>query len=80
MTNEELDKLLMKKLSPISTKRRRAASAMEKVQAAKDTLFVIGLKVVDGFRLVVSMMANPAQNNQGKKPNLIAEMQMIEHV
>ena len=39
----------------------------------------IGLKVVDGFKQVVSTMVNHVRNNQDRKQNHIVAMQMIVH-
>ena len=50
---------------------------MAKVQAVRVTHFVIGLKVADGYRLAASTMVSHVQNNQDKKPSLIAGTLMI---
>ena len=50
---------------------------MVKEPVAKAILFVTGLKVVAGFRLVESMTVSHVLNSRDKKLNLIVEILMI---
>ena len=57
--------------------REKVAKKTAKEPVVKATLFVTGLKVVAGFRLVESMTVSHVLSSRDKKLNLIVEIMMI---